>query len=112
MSGLTAWHSPLPDAKPRLELYVWSLIEDARRAECARSCRWADVGRLPMRLALLASRVTSIMRSSNAVPPAARSGDSANRPERMRLCVAARSGDGVMLEAVRHRSVQSAPAQW
>ena len=39
MSGLTAWHSPLPDSKPRLELYVWSLIEDARRAECARSCR-------------------------------------------------------------------------
>lgn len=36
MSGLTAWHSPLPDAKPRLELYVWSLIEDARgRRMCA-----------------------------------------------------------------------------
>ena len=36
MSGLTAWHSPLPDAKPRLELYVWSLIEDARRGRvCA-----------------------------------------------------------------------------
>ena len=36
MSGLTAWHSPLPDSKPRLELYVWSLIEDARRGRvCA-----------------------------------------------------------------------------
>jgi len=36
MSGLTVSLSPLPHAKPRLELYVWSLIEDARRGRvCA-----------------------------------------------------------------------------
>ena len=36
MSGSTVSLSPLPDAKPRRELHVWSLIEDARRARvCA-----------------------------------------------------------------------------